>query len=348
MSDALIAIVDDARFDAHEDTSGAHPECPERLAAARSGLFGALGKTPHAKLETRPATEPELSRIHAATYVAHLESRLARGSGSLDPDTYFSPGTREAAWYAAGGAIDLARRIVAGTAQRGVALLRPPGHHAVPASSMGFCLLNNVALAASQALESGLSRVAIVDWDVHHGNGTQDVFYEDPRVLFISLHQFPFYPGTGAARETGAGAGFGYTANLAMPSGTGDEAYGAAFREVVSPLLRSYRPELILVSAGFDAHARDPLASMQLSTACYGAMATELLALADELCERRIAFVLEGGYDLKALEASVAQVATALTGKRTELPTGKLRDVERSAIDATKTALAPRWQLAAG
>jgi acetoin utilization deacetylase AcuC-like enzyme len=347
MSDAPIAIVDDARFDAHEDHSGHHPECPERLIAARSGLYSALTEDQRSQVPARAASTPELSRVHMADYVNSLDSRLARGMGNLDPDTYFGPGTREAAWNAAGGAIDLTRRLVQGQSKRGVALLRPPGHHAVPASSMGFCLLNNVALAASEALSAGFTRIAIVDWDVHHGNGTQDVFYQDPRVLFVSLHQFPFYPGTGATREIGSGAGLGFTANLALPSGSDDVVYGAAFREVVLPLLRAYVPEIVLVSAGFDAHARDPLASMQLSTACYGAMTSALLELADSLGHGRIAFFLEGGYDLQALEASMAQLGLSLKGAKRDLPEGRLRDVDRRAIEETKRALATCWQLPA-
>ena len=347
MSNAPIAIVDDARFDAHEDHSGHHPECPERLIAARSGLYSTLAQSQQSRVPARAASISELSRVHVAAYVKSLDSRLARGAGNLDPDTYFGPGTREAAWTAAGGAIDLTRRLVQGEAKRGVALLRPPGHHAVPASSMGFCLLNNVALAASEALAAGFKRVAIVDWDVHHGNGTQDVFYEDPRVLFVSLHQFPFYPGTGAPREIGSGAGLGFTANLALPSGSDDAVYGAAFREVVLPLLREFAPEVLLVSAGFDAHARDPLASMQLSTACYGAMTSALLELADSLGHGRIAFFLEGGYDLQALEASMAQLGLGLGGAKCDLPQGKLREIERAAIDATKRALAVHWRLPA-
>jgi acetoin utilization deacetylase AcuC-like enzyme len=231
--------------------------------------------------------------------------------------------------------------LIEGRSDRGLALLRPPGHHAVPDRSMGFCLLNNVALAASAALAAGLSRVAVVDWDVHHGNGTQDAFYDDPRVLMISLHQYPHYPGTGAASEIGRGAGAGATANLALPAGSGADTYGAAFREVVLPLLRNQRPELVLVSAGFDAHARDPLASMQLPNEAYGAMASSLLDLVDELGHHRIAFLLEGGYDLLALKESLAEVTHAIRGKRTSLPEGPIRSQERAAIDATKRSLAP-------
>ena len=340
-----IAIVDDPRFDAHHDGSGHHPECPERLVAAREGLRAALGDAATSSVETREAKQEELCRVHSPHYLERLLARLSRGYGTLDPDTYFCPATREAAWLAAGSVIDMAQLLASSTSQRGFALLRPPGHHAVPTSSMGFCLLNNIALAAAAARASGLERVAIVDWDVHHGNGTQDMFYDDPSVLFISLHQYPFYPGTGAAREIGRGAGEGFTANLALPGESGPETYGAAFREVVLPMLRSYAPELILVSAGFDAHQRDPLASMNLDHQTYSAMATSLIDLAGELGHGRIGFVLEGGYDLYALSDSVRAVASASCGLRTELPLGKLHDHERAAIDETRHYLAPHWQL---
>jgi acetoin utilization deacetylase AcuC-like enzyme len=344
---APIAIVDDVRFDAHHDGSGHHPECPERLVAARAGLHAALRSDTSAtcSVSAREATEDELRRVHSSHYIERLLARLTRGFGNLDPDTYFSPGTREAAWLAAGGAIDLAQLLASSTRQRGIALLRPPGHHAVPTASMGFCLLNNIALAAEAARASGLERVAIVDWDVHHGNGTQDAFYDDPNVLFISLHQYPFYPGTGAPKEIGRGAGAGFTANLALPGECGPETYGAAFREVVLPMLREYRPELILVSAGFDAHQRDPLASINLDNQTYGALASSLIDLSDELGHGRVGFLLEGGYDLYALSDSVRAVAMAAFGERTELPLGKLHDREREAIELTRHYLAPHWNL---
>ena len=338
-----IAIVDDERFDAHEERGGGHPECPERLAAARQGLYSAVPESARVNLPAREATSTELRRVHTAECVQRIESRLREGHGHLDADTYFSPGTRQAAWLAAGAAIELTAALTSGRARRGIALLRPPGHHATPAASMGFCLLNNIALAAESALASGLSRIAIVDWDVHHGNGTQERFYDDPRVLFISLHQYPFYPGTGGAREIGSADGRGFTANVGLPSGSGDEAYGAAFRELVLPLLRAQAPELVLVSAGFDAHARDRLASMQVSTACYGAMASALLDTVDALGHGRVGFMLEGGYDLQALEASMAQLGACARGERVQLGHGRLRPQERAAIDATIAALSPYW-----
>ena len=341
-----VVVVDDECFAGHYDRSGKHPECPERLEAAREGLRAGLGTLRSRAIPIREASDDELCRVHSPLYVKQLRARLHGGYGQLDPDTYFSPGTREAAWLAAGSLIELTQQLLASEGQRGVALLRPPGHHAVPTSSMGFCLLNNVALAARAALAAGLARVAIVDWDVHHGNGTQDSFYDDPRVLFISLHQYPFYPGTGAASEIGTGAGRGYTANLALPAESGPEVYGAAFSRIVLPMLRSYAPELVLVSAGFDAHERDPLASMNLDHQTFGALAGALIDFADQAARGRIAFVLEGGYDLPALRDSVRSVAAALSGQRLPLPEGRLVARAQSALAATQHELAAYWQLA--
>jgi acetoin utilization deacetylase AcuC-like enzyme len=342
-----VALVDDTRFDGHFDDTGDHPECPERLTAAREGLLAGLGAAVPRRLIAREACDEELASVHAPQYIARLRGRLSHaGHGLLDPDTYFSPGTREAAWLAAGTAIDLGRELATTPGQRGVALLRPPGHHAVPSSSMGFCLLNNVALAARAALDSGLERVAIIDWDVHHGNGTQDAFYRDPRVLFVSLHQFPFYPGTGAPDEIGQAAGLGYNANLALPAESGPEVYGAAFERVVLPMLRHYGPELVLVSAGFDAHERDPLAGMNLEAQTYGSLTSSLLELVDHPdspARGRIGFMLEGGYDLYALSDSVRAMAAALTGARQALPHGHLDAHESAAIAATQQQLAAHW-----
>jgi acetoin utilization deacetylase AcuC-like enzyme len=192
-----------------------------------------------------------------------------------------------------------------GPSKRGVALVRPPGHHARPDHAMGFCLLNNIAIAAAHARARGLERVAIIDWDVHHGNGTQDAFFDDPHVLYMSTHQFPFYPGTGAVLETGEGDGKGFTVNVPLTAGGGDAVYRAAFERVILPVLDEYRPQLVLVSAGFDASARDPLAEMTLSADAFGWMARALRRVADKSAEGRIALVLEGGYDLVALESGL-------------------------------------------
>lgn len=333
-----LGVVDDLRFDRH-DAAGPHPERPERLEAARAGLDHAIPRSARVSIPTRPAAPDELGAVHHSDYLATLERTLV-GRGRLDEDTYFGPGTREAAWHAAGGAIALAEALMRGPLRRGVALVRPPGHHAVPSHAMGFCLLNNVAVAARAAQRAGARRVAIVDWDVHHGNGTQEAFEDDPDVLFVSLHQWPLYPGTGRALDVGRGAGAGRTCNLALPSGSGDEVYGEAFRRVVLPLLRAHAPDVILVSAGFDAHARDPLAGMELHEAAYAAMATALVREAEALGHGRVGFLLEGGYDLVALEASVAMTALAARGQLApDLPRGSIPAAAKAAIDDTQRAL---------
>jgi acetoin utilization deacetylase AcuC-like enzyme len=338
-----VTIVDDPRFDAHFERSGQHPECPERLAAARGGLYASVPEALRRPLAARPVRSEELLTVHDPRYVAALDAVLSRGGfGQLDGDTFFSPGTREASWLAAGAAVDLGGALM-GEAQHALALLRPPGHHAVPDASMGFCLLNNVALAARAAQAAGAGKVAIVDWDVHHGNGTQDAFETDPSVLFISLHQYPLYPGTGASGEIGRGAGQGHTANLALPSGSGPEVYGEAFRRVVLPLLEAFGADLVLVSAGFDAHSDDPLAGMELDAASYQAMTSALLAHVEQSGKQGLGLFLEGGYDLAALEASVAAVGRALSGERLALPEGKLQASATRAIEATRLALAPYW-----
>lgn len=334
----ILAVVDDDRFDGHR-ARGEHPERPERLDAARAGLARAVSADRRLPVDTRPATSAEIETIHRSQYLSELERIIATGAGHVDDDTYYSPATREAAWHAAGGAIELATALVTGRARRGFALLRPPGHHAESDRAMGFCLLNNVAIAARAAQRAGAERIAIVDWDVHHGNGTQEAFEGDPSVLFVSLHQWPLYPGTGAPGEVGRGEGAGTTCNLALPPGGGDEVYGEAFRRVVLPLLRGHRPDLVLVSAGFDAHARDPLASMNLSDGAYGAMASALIAEADALGHGRVGFLLEGGYDLSALEGSVAATAAAALGARTALPEGRVPSQAQAAIELTRRSL---------
>jgi len=302
-------LVDDEAFDHHEPI-GYHPERPERLVAARAAVAHA-----GARFERVPAPEAGrelLERVHDARFLDTLEALRGR-RGMLDPDTFVSEKSVEAAKRAAGGAAAMVDRIVAPEAavRKGVALLRPPGHHARPAHAMGFCLMNNVAVAAAEARARGVERVAIVDFDVHHGNGTQEMFYRDPHVLYVSLHQFPFYPGTGASADAGEGEGTGFTVNVPLAAGGGDAVYRAAFDRVVSPVLEAYAPEHVLVSAGFDAAARDPLAEMQLSPRGYGYMTQRLVEQAEKSAGGRIALVLEGGYDLVALEAGLGEAMRA-------------------------------------
>jgi acetoin utilization deacetylase AcuC-like enzyme len=340
MADVL-TVIDDPSFELHR-APRQHPECPERLAAARAGVarLPAGQRRTHA---ARAATEAELSSVHAAEHVAFLERALDGRHAQLDADTYASPGTRDAMLRAAGAAAELGRILVSGEHTRGFALLRPPGHHAEHDRAMGFCLVNNVAVAARAAQAAGARKVAIVDWDVHHGNGTQDVFERDPSVLFVSLHQWPLYPGTGAPGEVGLGSGRGTTANLALPPGSGPEEYGAAFRDIVVPLVGAFGPDVILVSAGFDAHARDPLASMQLDAATYAAMTGALVRVAESLGHGRVGLVLEGGYDLLGLEESVAASAAALLGPSGPLPEGRAAPAALTALGHTRAALAPFW-----
>jgi acetoin utilization deacetylase AcuC-like enzyme len=328
-------LVDDARFDAHAlggpEHLAYHPERPERLVAARAAI--ARGEVDWHRVEAREATTGELVRVHDLAYIESLDRR--RGdAGYLDPDTYIAPRSVEAARLAVGGAVALVDKLIDTDVTRGVALLRPPGHHARAGQAMGFCLLNSVAVAAAHATARGLTRVLVVDWDVHHGNGTQEMFWRSPEVLYISLHQFPFYPGTGAAEETGEGDGQGFTVNVPLSSGGGDDVYRAAFERAILPVAHEFAPELVLISAGFDASVRDPLAQMRLSADAFGWMGKALRGVADASAGGRIALVLEGGYDLVGLESGLASaIAGVVHGEAEEIaqPTGIPEDVARAA-----------------
>jgi acetoin utilization deacetylase AcuC-like enzyme len=308
------AILTDVSFDAH--TWHGHVEQAARLQAVRraidaSGLNQQLQHYP-----PRPAPSAALEAVHAPAMLRQLRQMSSYGGGQIDADTYLTADSWELATLAAGAAIGAVDAVVAGRVQGAFALVRPPGHHATPTRAMGFCLLNNVAVAARYALDRlGLERVAIVDYDVHHGNGTQDIFYGEPRALFCSTHAAPFYPGTGALQETGdRAAAPGATLNLPLPFGTGDAGYAMAFEQVIGPDIRRFKPQLLLVSAGYDAHWGDPLGPMLLSVSGYGRLTSALIALADELCDGRIAFVLEGGYNLDALGACVVSSLRLLLG----------------------------------
>jgi acetoin utilization deacetylase AcuC-like enzyme len=292
-----------------------HPESRGRLERVMASLVdtGLLARmTP---IRPLPVELSLLKSVHAPAYVAAVRQISARGGGFLDSDTYLGPRSYDAALLAAGGAVELIRAVNSGRAANGIALVRPPGHHATAARGMGFCLFNNIAVAARAALdELGLARVLIVDWDVHHGNGTQDIFYNSPQVYFFSTHQYPHYPGTGGWNETGADPGRGYTANVPLPAGVGDAGFRRIFAEVLEPLAERFRPELILVSAGYDAHWNDPLAGLQLSLEGYWELARSVVGLADRLCGGRLVVTLEGGYDLDVLACGVANTCRALLG----------------------------------
>ncbi len=309
MQDPRPLLVRDRRFREHTPQR-THPECPERVAAIDQALdtLGDLVRM----LEPREATDEELLAAHGHDYLDALEDCVGR-TRQLDPDTYCSPRSVQTARLAAGSLAEAALRVARGDATRAFAALRPPGHHAEHDRAMGFCLLNNVAIAARALLDqTGIERIAIVDWDVHHGNGTQHAFETERDVFFASLHQFPFYPGTGALDEQGQDDGLGATLNLPLPAGCGDAEYGLLFETVLAPVLLAFKPEIILVSAGFDAHELDPLGGMAVTTRGFGLFAERLCSIADETCGGRIVMALEGGYDLDALADSVAETVRVL------------------------------------
>ena len=291
-----------------------HPEHAGRIKAIWQELkTSGLADRMHRLIPTAISDEQILS-VHSAKYLEVFKLiEHHDGIYRLDADTYVLPQSPEIARLAAGGVISAIDAVLNGVADNGLAVVRPPGHHAVPMRGMGFCLLGNVAIGAKHAQKAySLKRVMIVDYDVHHGNGTQDMFYEDDTVLFISTHQSPFYPGTGRIRETGKGRGEGYTINIPLEGGHGDNNYAQIYKDIVWQAARRFQPELMLVSAGFDAHWIDPLASMNLSLTGYANITRELIYMADELCGGKIIFTLEGGYDLDALKYGVANVARAL------------------------------------
>ena len=288
-----------------------HPESPQRLRAIlnrleSTGLDSTLVRVDPQKAHEDAITD-WITKVHASAYVNGLRLRAPReGRVSLDPDTTMSPGSLGAAYLAVGGVLAAADAIMDGRVDNAFCAVRPPGHHAEADHAMGFCLFNNVAVAARYfQKQHGLERIAIVDWDVHHGNGTQHTFYADPSVFFFSTHQYPYYPGTGRADERGFGKGNGYTLNVPLPAGTGDSEYLEVFNRILRPALKAYRPDAVIISAGFDAHHDDPLAGMNLSTQGYAALSRVVKEIAGEFARGRVLSCLEGGYNLEALAASV-------------------------------------------
>jgi acetoin utilization deacetylase AcuC-like enzyme len=289
-----------------EHATGSHPENPGRLLAISRQLAKAAAEIAFVRPEWMPIALPRLERLHSPAYVQAVREFAQRGGGQIEADTVVSPRSFDVALLAAGAVCDAVERVVQGQDSRAMCLVRPPGHHALAASSMGFCLFSNVALGARLAIdELGLERVLVVDWDVHHGNGTQDMFWEDPQVGFLSIHRYPFYPGTGTADETGTGRGLGTTRNLPIPFGTSRGEFLAQFTAAVEKFADELRPQLVMISAGFDAHHLDPVGSLGLESEDFGPLTRVVRDIAATHAGGRIVSVLEGGYHPAALAESV-------------------------------------------
>ena len=309
-----VGVIEDALFREHDGGAG-HPERPERLSAISETLRSLSFSQELVPLEIRDAMRDELLRVHDAAYVSQIEGTSGRATTVFDADTRANDRTYAAAVRAAGAAI-CAVEAACGDGLRSFVFCRPPGHHAERSRAMGFCFFNNVAVAAAHALDScDLSRVAVIDWDVHHGNGTAHIFAGRSDVLYVSTHQSPHYPGTGYPDEVGVDAGAGYTVNIPLPAGSGDDDYFRVMDRVVVPIVSAYDPELVLVSAGFDVHERDPLSGMQLTHRGFMGITERLVALAEQHAQGRIVHVLEGGYDLEGLSDGVSAVLEVLCGR---------------------------------
>ena len=340
-----LTIFTSDRFADHLTPPG-HPERVERAEVMQvvASEFRRRGGT---VTEPRAATDEELGRVHDREYLGLIRETAGRAT-ALDPDTFTSPETYDVARLAAGAVLACVDHVLsAGRGARALAMVRPPGHHAERNRAMGFCLFNNVAIAAAHARAKGLSKVAIVDYDVHHGNGTQWAFYDDPAVLFVSSHQYPFYPGTGAAGDIGRGAGVGFTVNFPLEAGATDADFERIYGVAVG-ILRQFRPELILLSAGFDAHADDPLGGMRVTTPQFGRLTALVAAAADECCDGRLVAVSEGGYDLAALAGSLRAAIDVLDGSsplaKLSAPSGDSRRAE-TALNAVRPHLTKFWTI---
>jgi acetoin utilization deacetylase AcuC-like enzyme len=306
----VLLVATDARFEAHE-AGRSHPERPARVRAVLDGLAAGAPPDARRRLEPRQATRADLERVHTTAYLDHLEQFCAAGGGRLDADTGASAASWEAALLAAGSGLEAVDALERGDGEFAFCAVRPPGHHAVAERAMGFCLLNNVAVTAAALRDRG-ERVLVVDWDAHHGNGTQDIFYADGSVMYVSMHEWPLYPGTGRLADVGTGPGEGTTLNFPLPAGATGDVYLEAIDAVVEPLVERFAPTWVLVSAGYDAHRADPLTGLGLSAGDYVDLTARVMALAPP---RRLVVFLEGGYDLDALRDSTAATVSTLLGR---------------------------------
>ncbi len=308
-------IVKDRRYLRH-GSEFTHPETPQRLVSIYEMLDNPDMAWKFTGIDARHATREELERVHRSSYIDFIAQTAGKAMTMLDPDTVATAETYDTARLAAGGVMNAIDSVVSGETDNAFALVRPPGHHAQAAEAAGFCIFNNIAIGARHALARwGMERILIVDWDLHHGNGTAETFYEDRKVLYFSTHQSPGYPGTGGMEETGSGPGLGYTINVPLRPGADDAFYARVFREILCPVARMFRPEVILVSAGFDIYIGDPLGEMKVTPEGFACLTRILLNLADECCNGRLVLVLEGGYNILGLTRSVRAVLLELLGE---------------------------------
>ena len=335
------AIVVDPRFRDHQTGEG-HPERPERLLSVERALHDWHG-APLEHVSARLAEEDEIRLAHTDDLYERIARTQHMTHARIDADTAVCDRSFETALLAAGGLLELSDAVATRAFRNGFAFVRPPGHHATAGQAMGFCLFNNVAIAARHLQRKhGYERIAILDWDLHHGNGTEAIFYDDPSVLYVSLHQYPFYPGTGAVTDTGRGDGLGFNVNVPFSAGVGDEGYALALEEIVAPVLRQFAPQFVLVSAGFDCHWRDPLGGMQVTKKGFLAMTRILLQVAEDVADGRLVAVLEGGYDLDAMRTSTEAVLDELTHGAL----GHAPGVHHThAFDRLRQVLSPHWRV---
>jgi acetoin utilization deacetylase AcuC-like enzyme len=343
-SQVSLTLFTSPRFADHLTPPG-HPERVERFEVMQA-VASEFRKRGGRIEEPRRVTDEDVIAVHDPDYLSYIKETAGRAV-ALDADTFTSPGTFDAVCLAAGAAVSAVDQVIeGGDGARAFALVRPPGHHAERNRAMGFCLFNNIAIAAAHARRRGLARVAIVDYDVHHGNGTQWAFYDDPSVLFISSHQYPYYPGTGAAGDVGTGAGKGFTVNLPFAAGATDADYELAYTKLALPILTRFCPELILISAGFDAHMDDPLGGMRLTSPYFGHLTAAIVSVADRCCRGRVVAITEGGYDLAGLATSLRASIRALEGDTALFapPTGEAPRGDAT-IKAVTPHLADHWKL---
>jgi acetoin utilization deacetylase AcuC-like enzyme len=335
-------IVLDTRYQEHNPGRN-HPERPARIATLLKHLEG-YQRSNLKRFDPRPATPEEVALIHDTVHVDRVAATAGKSYFAFDADTPVSAQSYATALLATGGLLTLLEAIMTHDIDNGFALVRPPGHHAERNRAMGFCLFNSAAIGAQYLRERfGLKRILVMDWDVHHGNGTQHSFYDDRGVLYVSTHQYPYYPGTGAAEDVGRGQGEGYTVNLPLPSGWGDAEYQELFQGIIDPLCRQFDPEFVLISAGFDAHVRDPLGGMEVTEEGFGRMARVLLRIARDHAQGRCAAVLEGGYDLEGLQQSVTRVLDEMGGDTLTAPLPSI--TPRGLLSRVKAVQKHYWEL---